>query len=98
MYAPPVYCVQTSRAPKQVTITVLSAMMAVTKNTIIDTRPDFLTTRSIKTTPAIEATKHIPAYTEASPIPFMPSRMNWTIDIDAQNRTMNEDVAAAVCR
>ena len=61
MYSPLVYCIQTSSAPKQVTITVLSAMMAVTRNTMSETRPDFLMARSITTTPTTEAMKQIPA-------------------------------------
>jgi hypothetical protein len=50
---------------------------------------------TIITNPMIDAAKLSKAYFTASSILLMPNSMYCTIDIDAEKRTMSEDVAAA---
>jgi hypothetical protein len=60
-----------------------------------ETRPDFAITLCIITNPMIDAAEDSKAYFTASSILLMPNSMYCTIDMDAEKRTMREDVAAA---
>jgi hypothetical protein len=73
-------------------------MTIPTANTMIEALPYLAITFLTTISPTSDATKQTRANIAAVPACSMPSSRYWIADIDEENKTMNEHVAAVTCR